>query len=221
MPGYKFTSDLETEEGWLIDYWNLPASGVWIKALKSADELAILDNASCPFDEDGECERRGCLNEEGQRGWRMPIRGFLMMNERALAFVRTHPEKLEDEVTTSYGDGRQDILPGAMFAIPLLESFVERIKSIVGLGATTVTMWDRCSDPDAYPCPRSWNTKRPPNVDEVAENLKAGWRVPAAIIEEKLLSYDEAIQRQRNGEWEAMVKQVWGSESEDDKGELP
>lgn len=214
MPGYQFTSDLKTE-GWLIDRWNLPISGVWINALKAADELAILNNASCPFDEDGECERRGCLNEDGQRGWRMPIKGFLMMNERALAFVRVHPEKLEDEVTTSYPDGRHDILPGAMFAIPLLESFVERIKSVVGLGATTVTMWDRCSDPDAHPCLRSWNTKRPPSVEEIAEDLKRGWGVSASIIEETLMSYDEAIEKQGNGEWEVMVRQVWGHEDSD------
>lgn len=212
MPGFKFTSDLRTEDECIIDSWNIGTRGTWGDAIIAAEETAILDNAQCPFDEDGECAKRGCLNEYGVRGWRMSLNDFIAMNERTLAFVKAHPEKLPDRTICRYQDGTEDKQPGAVNAIPLLEGFINRLREIGGKGGKVVTMWDRLSDPDFYACPREFSTKRSPNANEIEESLKQGIAKPGAIIGGRIVPYDEAREKQKNGEWEANQKEVWSSD---------
>lgn len=62
MGGYSFRSDLRVTDGDApveIAYFNLPRRNDWALAIEAAGETSVLDNAKCPFDEDGECLKRG------------------------------------------------------------------------------------------------------------------------------------------------------------------
>lgn len=226
MGGVSFRTD-RTES---ID-WNSFNTSVWWSAVKASNEEAIVNNAKCPFDEGHECLKRGCLQEKegGQRGWTMEIKACLLSTERTLEFIKAHPEKLPDQQTVevyngvaisrmgpcdleiSSGEGKHDeFYPGIVFGIPLLEKFIEQIKEAIDKGANSITMLDRMTDADLYPCPRSWWIRRIPSPDEIDKYLKEDGFVPAAIIEEEpTLSYDEAIEKQKNGEWKAMIDAVF------------
>lgn len=210
--------------------WKSFALDVWWDAMKAANEQAIVDNAKCPFDHGDECFKRGCLNENGQRGWTMPIRDLLLSAERTLAFVRAYPEKLSDQQTVCVANGvvfsrehsqsdfeisqacdsqHDEFYPGIVFAIPLLERFVQQIKHAIDKGAESITMLDRMTDADLYPCPRSWYTKRLLTVEEIDEDLKHEWGLSEGVIEESILPYDEAIKKQSNGEWKTMIQEIY------------
>lgn len=142
----------------------------------------------------------------------MSLRGFILSQERALAFAKEHPERLPDRTTCWHADGSEDKQPGATLAIPLLEAFIARLKQAQEKGAQLVFMWDRLSDPDAFPCPREWSSRRPPNADEIDEHLKHGWGIPAGIISGEMLPYDEAVTKLGNGEWEKNQEAVFAWE---------
>lgn len=208
MGGYRFTTELESGVQ-DVDYLNLPGRGWWSEAIIAAGETAVLDSAHCPFDKDGECFRRGCLQDQ-IRGREMPIKEFLQANERTLAFVKAHPEKLRvEQVVFSPDPDRNEYRPGAELSIPLLESLIDSIKNSVAKGAKVVYMWDRLSDPDLYPCPRELLSCRPPNAEEIDEHLKRGWPIPSQIIESRFLPYDEAVEKRKSGEWERNQDEVW------------
>ena len=196
MGGYSF----RTDQGEEVYYMNLPARNIWGVAVLAAEEDVILKNACCPWDEDRECQRRGCLQKDADvKGRVMSLPGFLMMNRRVLAIIGAGKGKDMTNYYSSLGveycDPRE--------AVPLLLAFIKALEKAVATGDKEIIMLDRLSDPDFYPCPREWWTSRAPGEGEFGDSP------PVRVFEDRKMSYDEAVEKQRSGEWEAQINRVW------------
>lgn len=202
MGGFSFTvgSGKDSHE---IAYFNLGVRNAWGKALIDA-EIRIQD-IRCPFDEDGACHERGCLNPDGFRGYVVNIHEFLAVNKRVLSFLDSHTETLSHKRTWTVADCEQfgDFLEEAYRepALSVTMSLIISLEAAIADGARHVFIWDCLSDSDLFPCPRSWYTVRAPRDGEFLDREVK----PSRVIEETIMSYDEALEKQRNGEWKAMV----------------
>lgn len=212
MGGWSFTVK-DVRELHEIECFNGPCGCVWADAVISAGEADILDNARCPFDVDGVCQERGCLNSENRtRGYQLDIRDFLAMNRRVLVLLESNPDCLPNVQTWASVDfellskgvqpaeaiQEKEMTDGEQ-AIHVTKALIESLEYAISKGARQVLIWDRWQDIDFYPCPRSWYTR------EVAEDGKV-------IMHEDILPYDEAIEKRKSGEWEDNIRLAWESE---------
>lgn len=210
MGGFEFTIG-SVKDRHEIAYFNLTFRNVWVEALIAAGEIDTYD-VRCPFDEDGVCYERGCLNpDERGRGYLVNINEFLATNKRVLSFLESHTDSLSHKRTWTIADAKQlegfrlEEITDREPALRAIISLIASLEAAIDRGARHVFIWDRLSDPDFTPCPRYWYTVGPLH-DRGFPDRKVK---PCKAIREHIMPYDEALEKLRNGEWRAMINRVW------------